>query len=802
MKHYAQPVRKTLAILLLACIFFSSFGGTLSVLAEEITFLGETMLAGLSNSGYYYSGGNGYQTGGNGYWTSNDGYQTGGDGYWTSGDSVSGCEDGFEYTIVRGRATITGYHGNGGDVVIPSVLGGYCVNSIDEHAFTGRTDFTSITIDNKDLHIDIGDFAFLRCNNLTSIIITGSVGKIGWNAFSGCTNLTVLVLNRVNIIGFYAFYNCSSLTDVYYSGTKAQADAIEVGEDNEALLYATWHYNTCESSHLYSGACDATCNACEWVRSDVTAHSYDNRCDETCNVCGAERTTIHDYADATCTEPATCTICGATKGDALGHSYDTVITEPDCTNSGHTTYTCAACGDSYTDNEVAALGHSWMEATCTASKTCAVCGATEGDALGHSYNAIITEPDCTNGGYTTYTCAACGDSYIDNEVGALGHSWIDATCTNPKKCDVCGEVDGNALGHNWNAATCTTPKTCIACQETEGEALGHTYDNNCDAVCNVADCGYTRTVSDHVYDHACDNDCNICGETRQAGNHVWVGGACDICDAASPSKAVITKVPATAAYAREGAKVSVSIAAEGDGLKYTWYFKNDGKTTYSKSSVNSNTYSTIISDKAKGRRIYCIVADQYGNVVQSKTFILREAVSITKEPSTAAYAKKGTKVSVKLTASGDGLKYTWYFKNVGKTAYSKSSVNTATYSTTLSGAVKGRRVYCVVKDKYGNKVQSKTFILREAVSITTQPKTTTVKKNATAKVTVKASGDGLKYTWYIKNAGSSKYSKSSVTKSTYSVKMTSKVKNRLVYCVVTDKYGKTVKSTTVKLKMK
>ena len=205
MKHYAQPMRKTLAILLLACIFFSSFGGTLSVLAEEIAFLGETMLAGLSNSGYYYSGGNGYQTGGNGYWTGNNGHQTGGNGYLTGGDTISGCENGFEYTVLRGRATITGYRGNGGDVVIPAVLGGYCVSNIDEHVFTDRTDLKTVTIDNNDLNIDIGDFAFFRCNNLTSVIITGSVGKIGWDAFSGCTSLTVLVLNRVNIIGFMLF---------------------------------------------------------------------------------------------------------------------------------------------------------------------------------------------------------------------------------------------------------------------------------------------------------------------------------------------------------------------------------------------------------------------------------------------------------------------------------------------------------------------------------------------------------------------------------------------------------------------
>jgi len=306
----------------------------------------------------------------------------------------------------------------------------------------------------------------------------------------------------------------------------------------------------------------------------------------------------------------------------------------------------------------------------------------------------------------------------------------------------------------------------------------------------------------HEYDNACDAECNLCGETRTVGDHVWVNGACDICGIASPSKVTITSESATASYAKMGGKVSAKVTAEGDGLTYTWYIKNDGKTTYSKSSVETATYSTTMSDKAKNRRVYCIVTDQYGNEIKSKTFILRESVSITKEPATAAYAKKGAKVSVKITASGDGLKYAWYIKNDGKTTYSKSSVTSATYSTTMSSTSKGRRVYCIVTDKYGKKVQSKTFLLREAVSVVTQPKTVTVAKNKTAKVTVKASGDGLKYTWYVKNAGAKKYTKSSITKSTYSVKMTSKVNGRYIYCVVKDKYGKTVKTSTVRVKMK
>ena len=52
----------------------------------------------------------------------------------------------------------------------------------------------------------------------------------------------------------------------------------------------------------------------------------------------------------------------------------------------------------------------------------------------HSYTQSVTNPDCTNGGYTTNTCA-CGDSYRSDEKAALGHSFVDG------KCSACNEVD-------------------------------------------------------------------------------------------------------------------------------------------------------------------------------------------------------------------------------------------------------------------------------------------------------------------------------------------------------------------------
>ena len=50
------------------------------------------------------------------------------------------------------------------------------------------------------------------------------------------------------------------------------------------------------------------------------------------------------------------------------------------------------------------------------------------EAHEHSYTAVVTAPTCTAKGYTTHTCA-CGDSYVDTYVDALGHAWDSGKVT-------------------------------------------------------------------------------------------------------------------------------------------------------------------------------------------------------------------------------------------------------------------------------------------------------------------------------------------------------------------------------------
>ena len=89
--------------------------------------------------------------------------------------------------------------------------------------------------------------------------------------------------------------------------------------------------------------------------------------------------------------------------------------------------------------------HNFVEGKCE-------CGESDPNYVAphvHSYNAVVTAPDCVNGGYTTYTCG-CGDSYVADQTTALGHTAKtvaskDATCTEVgltegKICSVCGEI--------------------------------------------------------------------------------------------------------------------------------------------------------------------------------------------------------------------------------------------------------------------------------------------------------------------------------------------------------------------------
>ena len=385
--------------------------------------------------------------------------------------------------------------------------------------------------------------------------------------------------------------------------------------------YASNNDATCEADGTKTASCDNGCEKTDTI-TDVDSklgHKYTNYVSDgnaTCeadgtktascdNGCGKTDTTAdvdsklgHKYTsyvsnnDAMLGKDGTKTAycdhgCGKTDtvidvGSALEHSYTNYVSDGNatCTQDGTKTAVCDnGCGTTNTITDVGTkLGHLFVSYVSDNNATCeedgtetAVCDrencqATdtrkeENSALGHTYEASVTAPTCTEQGYTTHACA-CGDSYVDTYVNELGHLYTNyvsdgnATCeadgTKTASCDHgCGKTDtttdvGSKLVHKYTKyvsdgnATCEADGTKTAscdhgCGKTDtttdvGSALGHEYtkytsDNNATctqdgtktASCNHG-CGKTDTVTDtksafgHKYTNYVSNNDATCEE--------------------------------------------------------------------------------------------------------------------------------------------------------------------------------------------------------------------------------------------------------------------------------------------------
>lgn len=188
----------------------------------------------------------------------------------------------------------------------------------------------------------------------------------------------------------------------------------------------------------------------------------------------------------TCTEQGydlyTCSKCGSTEKrnvkpiDSSNHNYTITVSAPTCTEKGYTKHTCSRCGNTYNDNYINASGHSFTNyvldgnATCTQDGTmtaqCDKCSETNtipapGSKLGHDYAQTVTPATCVSGGYTTFVCTRCNDTYVGNYVDAIGHSYNNVVT--PPTCTAGG----------YTTHTCVRGDSTYVDSQTS--PLGHSY---------------------------------------------------------------------------------------------------------------------------------------------------------------------------------------------------------------------------------------------------------------------------------------------------------------------------------------
>ena len=274
--------------------------------------------------------------------------------------------------------------------------------------------------------------------------------------------------------------------------------------------------------------------------------------------------------------------------------------------------------------------------------------------------------------------------------------------------------------------------------------------------------------------------------------------------ATSPKTLAITRQPESQTTV-PGGSVTLSLKAQGDFLKYQWYFKKEGQTDFSPWTNRVKPSETVTPPESwDGIQLYCVVTDKYGHSAQSDTVTIavRQEPAITRQPESREI-HLGDSVTLSLAAKGNSLKYQWYYKKPGQSQFAVWKSHTrASETVTPPESWDGIQLYCIVTDRYGVSVQSKTvrILVRQKPAIIRQPQNMEISFGESVTLSLEAQGNALKYQWYFKKEGKTDFSPwTNRVKPSETVTPPESWDGIHLYCVVTDRYGVSVQSKTVRV---
>ncbi len=707
------------------------------------------------------------------------------------------------------------------DVTIPD-----SVTDIGWSAFYGCSSLTSITI--PDSVTIISDGAFAYCSNLTSITIPDCVTSIGNHAFFGCHSLTSITMpDGVTSIGDDAFYYCDSLTSI-----TIPASVTSIGD----RAFTCWSLTEIDVAPENSSYCDI--DGVLMTKDATSLICYSGGRQGSYAVPGSV-TSIGDWAFEGCIGLTSITIPDSVTSVGWEAFRDCVsltsITIPDSVTriGDEAFYGCSKLSDVYYGGTEA----QWQE-IAIGSNNEALTNATIHYSLDEF--AIIRQPVDYVGKldeYASFTVAVNEENVTYQwYYSADGETWKKSGSTGSTTDTLTVQIKEYRLGQLYrcevtnsegktvtsDAATMQLPPSTIQIVAQPADYLGAPNDT---ATFTVEATGDGLTYQWYYSSNGGETWSKSYSEgyntpTLHPILREYRSGQlfrCLITDANSR-----TEYTEAATMALKSSEISItsqpvsytgalndlaefSVTAEGENLKYLWYYSEDGGATWVQTyneGYNTPTVKVRLYAYRSGWQYKCVITSGGSTTKESSaaTIAMRPVTVQIREDPLNAGGLDGTVVRFHVGATGNGLSYQWQFSTDGGKTWKVTEL-TGAKTDTLQVEVKGYRdawqYRCVVTDDSGTSAITKAVVLRcgAAPVITKQPESYTGGVDSVAIFNVEATGENLTYQWQYSNDGGKTWSNSGAaeaTTSTLPVQLKAYRNGQQYRCIVTNEFGSVV----------
>ena len=586
----------------------------------------------------------------------------------------------------------------------------------------------------------IGLQSFMWCSNLKNIVIPDNVTTIGAAAFKDCHSLSDVSLpNSILNIECMAFYNCFGLSDIYYSGSRAQWDNVNVDLDgNEYFTDATIHFDNSynwASPHnlmIYDNTNPAVTTGLENSApvKAAAAQSTDSESQVKTSSFGDLKSGVQ-YVFVVVLDP--------NAEEYLAYDNLCYIAQNAADTYGSLSFSYYSDADTVSENLYVMHTHAYVDGVCT---TCGIADPTYEPPHEHSFGewTATKQATCTDAGIETRTCE-CGESET-RTVEALGH---------------------DIKHHAAKAATCTEKgwaayDTCSRCNYStykEIAATGHHHN----AVVTAPTCtakGYTT--------HTC-----ACGDSYKdsytnALGHDYANGKCTRCGAADPNYNPAPAAPELKITTSAG-KPKISWDAVDGAVKYWVYRSTDGKTFKYYDSTTKTSYTNNSTEI--GTTYYYKVKAVNANNAASDYSVSKGILCKPAAPTVSINRSNG-KPKLSWKAVSGATKY-WIYRSTDGVNFKYWDSTTKT-SYTNSGAASGTKYYYRVKAVAvvnGKNIVSANSSTKSLFTSLVKPSVSITTSNGKPKLTWKAVTGADKYYIYRSTDGKNFSYWDSTTKTTY-----------------------------------